>query len=322
MNATTTKLLSPLPLLLLAACGGDPDAAPGTLVGLSDLTGSPFVAGSGAVDRAGAEQRALDLLGGTVLDVEAEFERGLEIWEVEVRRSSGALVEIDIVAESGDVLEIECDRHVAGDDLSVEPGYLSLAEAIRIATDARSGTVEAWELELDDGLRWTWEIELTDGDDEFDVEVDAETGAVDPDHDRDDDWDDRVEPTASIVAAARAILPDATITEAEREDDGWDLDLVSSSGADIDLELDADGQLLEANGDEGPFDYAVTPSGLISLADALSAAGRTADELDSWELEGPDDDDDDRDDDDDGFVWSLDFDDDEIDVDAVTGTVL
>ncbi len=174
-------------LALAAACGGAADFS----VTASDLSGGPLPGAGAALDRPAAAARAVTLLGGgDVLEVERETERGLPVWEVKVRRPSGVVVEVDLYEATGDVVELEGEGHVAGDDLAVAPGFLTLAEALDRATRAVPGEVTEWELELDYGLRWTWDVEIrTASAEEREVEVDARTGEVELD-DVHDPWDD------------------------------------------------------------------------------------------------------------------------------------
>lgn len=307
---------------LTAACGGMA-AEPG----LFETTAS------GLVTRQEAEDRAVQLLGGQVLSSEREFERGYEVFEIEVLRLSGSMVEIEIEVESGRVLEVESRSPVEGDDLDVGGGLLTLRQAIDIARTIVSGTATLleWEIERDEDDRdWEWEIVLrAEGDREIEIEIDAETGEFETDDDGtedepwdEDDFDDDVdvpagEVPAGVAAAALAIVP-GTIEKAEREnEDGyveWDVDVRTASGARVQLELLAtSGRLVEAKGDDGPFDYPFEPDGYVTLAEALDAAGQTRADLESWEFDR----------DEDRITYELELvDGDDVEVDGITGAVV
>ncbi len=298
-----TELMLALLALGSVACGDEP----GTNLSAQQLRDGPLPSGAGPLDRRGAERRALELLGGTVLAAERSEERGLPVFEVDVRRASGALVEIDLAVADGSVVEIECD-HPADDDLEVEPGFLSLAEARRIALDLRPGRVTRWELELDDGFRWVWEFEIESRSGEHEVEVDARTGEAEVDDDdfERDEWDRRRPRSEqervgrvleTIDAAVQTVLRGAVIVELEMEDGEVEVEVETRRGARVELEFTWLGRLVEAEHEEGPMGDDLTPPGLLSLSDALAAAGRTFDDLEDWEFER----------DDGALVYELDF---------------
>jgi len=187
------KLMPLAATALIGACG---DSLPNSFdLSASALEDGPFsdraeVQGD-PVDADGARDLAEALLGGQATEVEFEVERGLDVYEVEVIRPSGSEVEIEIAAASGRVLEIESDDPVAGDDLDVGPGFLTLQEAIAAAAMVADGALSEWELEIEDDGRWVWEITFqTQTDDEREVELDARTGDIRDDDDEVEPWDD------------------------------------------------------------------------------------------------------------------------------------
>ena len=321
MNFNTQTFCLAAVVLSAVACGGD-----------SSSSSSPalFEASTRTIDsRQEAESLAVQLLGGRVLTSEEDVERGRDVYEVEVMRETGSVVEIEIEVSTGRVLEVEGDSLAEGDDLNVGEGLLTLREAIAIALEGRSGAVVEWEIERDeDDAGWEWEIVIRDGQgDESEVEIDAETGEAEVDEDGDDNepWDrDDIdeddssdELPASIEAAALAMVS-GTIESAERDDSegfsSWSIDVRTTSGAEVDVELLAgSGRLYEADGSEGPFDYAFTPTGYLTLAQALSAASIGPNDIDEWSL--------DRDDDRMTYDFEL-IDGDSIEVDALDGTVI
>ena len=129
----------------------------------------------------------------------------------------------------------------------------------------------------------------------------------------------------SQEASARALqIVDGQVTSTELDSSGvsneWEVTVVTDGGGEVELEFDqVTGELVEIEGDEGPFDYEVTPGqGLISFSQAKDVAFNEAEgELISWELEQ----------DGDGnwiyeFIMINDGQDFAIEVDAVTGTIL
>lgn len=304
---------------IVVACGtGMPDS--NNLFGLSE---------SGLVTRQEAEARALELLDGRVLSSERDEERGIDVYEIDVLRASGSVVEITIVVETGLVIEVESHSPADGDDLDVGGGLLTLRQAKDIATAERPGRVVGWEIERDEDGDWEWEIEIeTNGGAEVEVEVDAETGALEVDDD-DDDWDyediddddidddyEGVLPQAVVDAALDLVA--GTVGDFDRStEDGfvvWEVEVETASGASVDLYfVGTSARLIEADGDEGPFDYAFEPSGYISLADALAAAALAPGDIESWEFER----------DEGRMIFELHgFDGVDVEVDALSGAVL
>jgi uncharacterized membrane protein YkoI len=130
---------------------------------------------------------ALAIVAGTIEDYDRETEDGYVKWEVDVRTSSGAIVEVVLLGTSARLIEAEGSEPPF--DYAFEPpGYVSLATALS-AAGLTADDIEGWDLERDDG-DFVYELELVDGED---VEVDAIDGTVrdrDDDEDDDDDYDD------------------------------------------------------------------------------------------------------------------------------------
>lgn len=83
--------------------------------------------------------------------------------------------ELDIDAETGDIIKQEQDDNDDTEDILDLDGIISPEEAMDIALEAAgSGYVEEWKLEVEDG-RTVYEIDIEEGDDQ---EVDAHTGDV------------------------------------------------------------------------------------------------------------------------------------------------
>ena len=84
--SNTTKTICLAAITAVVACGDDTSSAP-QLFGVSDQA---------IESRQEAEAFAVQLLGGRVLTSEQDFERGRDVYEVEIIRASGAIVEIEI----------------------------------------------------------------------------------------------------------------------------------------------------------------------------------------------------------------------------------
>lgn len=129
----------------------------------------------------------------------------------------------------------------------------------------------------------------------------------------------------SNEAAAKALqIISGTVTSTELDSSGvaneWEVTVVTDGGAEVEVEFDqATGQLVEIEGDQGPFDYEINPGqGLISFSQAKDIAlNAAAGEIESWELEK-----------DASGNWIYEFtlindgQTESVEIDAVTGTVL
>ena len=144
-----------------------------------------------AINELEARAIALRTIEGSVSEVELNDENGRAVYSVEITRD-GAEHELRIDASTGQVLstEIELDKKQAGTQ------GISEQEAIEIARKYAKGTLEEVELESFQG-RTVYAVEFEYGDEETEVKVDAETGAIaaieveiEEDDDDDDDDDD------------------------------------------------------------------------------------------------------------------------------------
>ena len=311
-----------------AACGDDGTGAGPTLT----LSDGPFGSSVGAVTASSAEDRATGVVEGQVVSSRRRVRRGYDVFEVYVLTPAGTVVSVYVVADTGEILEVEQESEGNVPDLRPRDGFISLAEAIEIAQRTQAGTVIRWELEPDDDSRWQYEVYLRAADGQlYEVEIDARSGAVlevELESD-DDDW----EPSpiqnsttsasrAQIEVAAQALV-DGRITKIEIEtEDGyraWKVDVQRASGPTVELRLlDPSLALVRAEGDEGPFDYDldIGPS-YLSLAEARAVADPSGTAtLERWKLDRERG----------RFVWALELtdgeDDDDVEVDAVTGALV
>jgi uncharacterized membrane protein YkoI len=105
--------------------------------------------------------------------------------------------------------------------------------------------------------------------------------------------DDPINISAEQAAAKALEIVSGQVTSTELDDSGtvpeWDVNVTTDAGSKIELEFDqATGELLEIEGNEGPFTYEVDPGlGLVVFSQAKETAFNEAEigELSNWELE-------------------------------------
>lgn len=159
--------------------------------------------------------KALELASGRITDIELDKDDRRAHYEVDVD-FEGYEYDFEFDAYTGEVLEHkrEKDRNddVKQSSIAVSPASTKTADsksgnqavsnkdligsdkAIEAALAVVSGTVEGFELEMDDGFAY-YEIEIKDGRSEHDVDVNAKDGSIlkvdsdFDDDDSDDDWD-------------------------------------------------------------------------------------------------------------------------------------
>lgn len=136
--------------------GTDPDAGTSSVVpagGLDAFDAASIAAGEGP---------------GAVVDLDRDGRR----WEVEVRLEDGTGIELDIDADTGEVVRRSAESVQSAPPIGIEAAMTSALEA------SPGGAVMQAELD-DEGGRTTWEIAVDLGSGaEVDVHVDATTGEV------------------------------------------------------------------------------------------------------------------------------------------------
>jgi len=133
---------------------------------------------------------AIKSVGGIVTDIELDKKRTGYIYEVELN-VEGIEQELDISAETGEILRTKKDNNVDDDDeLNIaNHDVMNFEEVIAIARENATGIVTEISLDNEDG-RLQYEVEIKDGKSETTVEIDAVTGEVlELDIDNDDDND-------------------------------------------------------------------------------------------------------------------------------------
>ena len=134
--------------------------------------------------------------GATLHEVETERDNGVHLWELDFRTPQGRPIEIKVLVADGTLFEVEGDDAPGSANVAPGNGLIDLTTALGLATAARAGTLDEWELSRnrDNRFEWRFYIEAANGDDYL-VRVDAATRTVtvardDDDDDDDDDTDD------------------------------------------------------------------------------------------------------------------------------------
>lgn len=177
--------------LFLAACGGDAgggannapsDTAPELTLETTTDTQPAEDGGNGGETDGGTEDRlsaadvaaaALDAVPGDVVGL--DIDRGDGDAEVTVLRTDGTGAEVRVNLRTG-----EADR-VRDEDLDTEEQTapaVSATDAMTIALEEAGGSIDDMELDTEDGIR-VWEVKvISDGNEEFEIRIDADSGEV------------------------------------------------------------------------------------------------------------------------------------------------
>ncbi|MFC7447908.1 PepSY domain-containing protein [Rhodococcus daqingensis] len=196
MNARMVRGASLIPLalastLLLAGCGSDGDDTTPTTT-TAAMTTAPVATGPApttAVTKEQAEQTALATVpGGTVVSSETAQHDGKAVWHVHIRNDKGWDYDVDVDAATGVVVDRDQDDRDE-DDRTTTPAAPNApatvtkeqAEQTALAT-VPGGTVVSSESAQHDG-KAVWHVHIrNDKGWDYDVNVDAATGAVVPDN--------------------------------------------------------------------------------------------------------------------------------------------
>ncbi|MGV2621445.1 PepSY domain-containing protein [Halobacillus sp. ACCC02827] len=109
-----------------------------------------------------------------ITKVEKDVDDGVQKYEVKGMTKDGQEMDVDIHAESGEVLEVDReDSDSDSDQVSAADLKVDQATAEKTAEQETGGTIT--ESEVDDGH---FEFELVDDTHEYDVTVDGQTGEV------------------------------------------------------------------------------------------------------------------------------------------------
>ena len=123
---------------------------------------------------------------GTVTKIELDYDYGMPVYEIEIRNGYNEC-DIDINATTGAILKFQPEyKNVSTQTTVSKPTttttttsnqLISRDKAISIAKQRASGTVIKAELDYDDGMA-VYEIEIRNGYMEYDIKINARTGAI------------------------------------------------------------------------------------------------------------------------------------------------
>ncbi len=244
-------------------------------------------------DEAPAEiiELALSIVPGEVVHARKKERHDESFWFIAIITPVNSLVKVAFTT-SGELREIKGSEKPF--DYVVEPGndLVSFAAAKEILAEEIDGELLEWKLrqrERGDLLIWVYHFHVAKGDQLFEVRINALTGTIiefDEEHE-----DDGIRHLPESVREIVAGFIDAEIVHVEIDTEhdrrAWKITVITSSGAEVEITVEEEsGELVEIRGEIGPFDYDVTPEGLINFSEILAIVLDTGDEeLIAWELE-------------------------------------
>ena len=174
-NKKMKKVLIPVLAVAVLAGGG---------FTIANAQGQAALAKQAKITQDEAINAALEKVPGTVGEVELEDEKGTIVYEIELVSTDGTEHEVEVDAQTGEVLKVEADddeneeEDSQNQDKLAKQAKITEDEAINTALEKVPGTVNEIELEVENGTV-VYEIEVlsTDGT-EQEVIVDAQTGEV------------------------------------------------------------------------------------------------------------------------------------------------
>ena len=174
-NKKMKKVLIPVLAVAVLAGGG---------FTIANAQGQAALAKQAKITQDEAINAALEKVPGTVEEVELEDEKGTIVYEIELVSTDGTEHEVEVDAQTGEVLKVEADDDENEEEDSQNQAKLAKQakitedEAINTALEKVPGTVNEIELEVENGTV-VYEIKVlsTDGT-EQEVKVDAQTGEV------------------------------------------------------------------------------------------------------------------------------------------------
>ena len=241
---------------------------------------------------------ALSLFQGEIIHSETKQEDDFIRWKIYIESASGAIVKFKIVENPLQLIEMEGKRGPFDYDINPGDPFISLQAAIEIALSEIGGELTEWEFEAkhdenedhEGNLNrlWFYKIKIIAGDQVLKVIIDAETGAV-----LNLEGEEHHQDTAPAAVAELALsLFQGEIIHSEKRQDGdrqiWKIYIQSESGAIVQFKILEDPlELIEMEGEIGPFDYDIDPGeAFISLREARAIALTLINgELLAWEFE-------------------------------------
>jgi uncharacterized membrane protein YkoI len=115
---------------------------------------------------------------GKVIKLELKDERGVPTYEFEILDRAGKTWELECDANQGKITEEEQEVESADDPLFKEKAKISLEQAREIALKAHPGEVVEVEYEIESDGRASYEFDIQTTEGEIKLEVDASTGKI------------------------------------------------------------------------------------------------------------------------------------------------
>lgn len=115
---------------------------------------------------------------GEITKIELEKEKGMEVYEIDIKSADGNKWEIKCDKASGKIIETEQELTSADHPAFTALKKIDETQARKIALEAHPGTITEVEYEIENGIAiYEFEIKMEDGS-EMEVEVDAATGRI------------------------------------------------------------------------------------------------------------------------------------------------
>ena len=228
------------------------------------------------------------MIDGEIVEAEVEDEHDRLAWEITVITADGSEVKFLIEKETGELVAIK--GHEGSFDYEVTPGndLLPLSAILEIVLDTGDEELFEWRLDFNDDQKWVYEVEIFANDKKIKIVLDATTGEILREDIKDDDPNDHEVPDEIIDFALELIDGDIADAIFKGEDViFWKVKIETANGAHVYFGFNEEGELVNIEDPEGPFDYNVEPAmDLISFNAAKEIALDTGDEeLKGWELE-------------------------------------
>lgn len=236
------------------------------------------------------------LEGAKKIEIKESEERGLAVYEIELLLASGGKLEVVVVKDVFEILEVEGQSGPFDYDIDPQGSFISLSEALLLATDSLGGEITRWELELEEDNKWEFEVHIASDAGKFEVEIDAFTGAIldinKIEEDDEEDFEEEDEQVPANVLEAIGWYIEGDLVQASKyekeEQVYWNVYVKTESGALVKLVITEDTEdLVDARDEDGPYDYNLTPGeNFISLEEAIEVVQQAFEgELYYWYFE-------------------------------------
>lgn len=138
-----------------------------------------YAVNQGTISEQDAIKLISDKLGGEVIQIEKDWEDYPITYDMTVKTEEG-YQDVEVDAKEGEVLSQEIDDDQNEDQHiqeALKTAKVSMDEAEKIALEKVEGEVTGVEADIENGIL-IYELEINQGQKEYDVEVDANTGEV------------------------------------------------------------------------------------------------------------------------------------------------